>query len=203
MLFSLNKTKNFDKDQMAVHYASLHSRLLATMIDLLIASVVLMPLFRLMQFMFYGKNDLHSVVNRIIKEIESSPGQFSRSSDVLHVLITHPHMQHFWQQYGYLFALDIMVQVGVSSIILLWFWCRYQASLGKMLLSLRIVDEKTLGIPTKRQYIIRLMVSILSAVSVIGIMWIVFSSRRQAWHDYAAGTLVIKRARTPKTMSSQ
>lgn len=80
----------------------------------------------------------------------------------------------------------------LSQVILLVLWCKKQASIGKMAISVKIVDAKTGGAPTKKQLIGRYFAYILSCLSLgVGFLWIAFDSKKQGWHDKLAGTTVV------------
>jgi uncharacterized RDD family membrane protein YckC len=69
-----------------------------------------------------------------------------------------------------------------------------QATPGKMLLGLRVVDAKTLGNPTFAQALGRQVAYLLSSlVLFLGFIWIAFSERKRGWHDLLAGTVVIRK----------
>lgn len=70
---------------------------------------------------------------------------------------------------------------------------RYQATLGKMALGLKIVSEdgKKLEIfqILLREWIGKFLSSI---VFFLGFIWVAFDPKKQAWHDKLARTLVVK-----------
>ncbi len=89
----------------------------------------------------------------------------------------------------------------VLSFMLIWvfpaacilaFWHTKQATPGKLLGKICIVDAGTGDKPTTRQFLIRLAGYLLSAaVLMLGFLWAAFSPRRQGWHDKLAGTIVV------------
>ena len=80
----------------------------------------------------------------------------------------------------------------LSQVILLVLWSKKQASIGKMAISVKIVDAKTGKAPTKKQLIGRYFAYILSCLPLgIGFLWIAFDSKKQGWHDKLAGTAVV------------
>lgn len=85
------------------------------------------------------------------------------------------------------------VQTVVIAIVFILFWQFRSATPGKMLLSARIVDAKTLGKTTPGQNIIRYVGYYVSLIPLgLGFIWIAFDPRKQGWHDKLAGTLVIR-----------
>lgn len=68
-----------------------------------------------------------------------------------------------------------------------------QATPGKMLLGLRVVDARTLANPSFGQALGRQFGYLLSGlVFFLGFVWIGLSDRKQGWHDLLAGTVVIR-----------
>jgi hypothetical protein len=68
-----------------------------------------------------------------------------------------------------------------------------QATPGKMAVSAKIVDAKTLGKPSTRQFINRYVAYCFSFIPLgLGFLWIAFDRQKRGWHDMLAGTLVIK-----------
>jgi len=74
----------------------------------------------------------------------------------------------------------------------LGFWFARQATPGKMLAGLRIVDARTLEKPRPWQWIVRYLAYIpATLIFFLGIFWVAIDRRRQGWHDKLARTLVI------------
>jgi uncharacterized RDD family membrane protein YckC len=91
---------------------------------------------------------------------------------------------------------DVLLNYVVPAIAIILFWIARQATPGKMALSLKIVDARTLGPISTGQAIVRYLgyyVSILGAF--LGLIWVAFDPRKQGWHDKLAGTLVIREHR--------
>jgi uncharacterized RDD family membrane protein YckC len=72
-------------------------------------------------------------------------------------------------------------------------WLKKQATVGKMVIHAIIIDAKTGGIPTTRQFAGRYFAMILSALPLgLGFIWVAFDKQKRGWHDILAGTLVVK-----------
>jgi uncharacterized RDD family membrane protein YckC len=57
-----------------------------------------------------------------------------------------------------------------------------------------IVDARTGGKPSTRQFIIRYLGYYVSMIPLmLGILWVGFDARKQGWHDKMAGTVVVRR----------
>lgn len=89
---------------------------------------------------------------------------------------------------------DIFMGYIVPVLLTIWFWVRFLATPGKMLLRVQVVDAKTLSALTLKQSIIR-YVGYLPATLVIfiGILWVAFDKRKQGWHDKLARSVVIRK----------
>ncbi len=118
---------------------------------------------------------------------------------ILLVLVTLPltliyGVHDYW--YGEVYFLgfwDLVLGYITPVILTIWFWLRYQATPGKMLLRLKIVDIKTLGPISFRQAIIRYFGYLPSILCLLlGVLWVAFDNRKQGWHDKLASTAVIR-----------
>ena len=90
-------------------------------------------------------------------------------------------------------ASSMLVQLLLPAILIIGFWIWRSATPGKMVISAKIVDAKTLGEPSTGQLIVRYIGYFISAfVFCLGFLWIAFDKRKQGWHDKIAGTVVIK-----------
>ncbi|GEM_PF-1351265 len=103
--------------------------------------------------------------------------------------------------YGWGYIDDERFIVGTYDFLLSWvfplvatiaFWFYKQATPGKMVLKLIIVDAKTGGKPSLQQYILRYLGYFISFLALgIGYLWIIWDPKKQGWHDKLAGTVVI------------
>ena len=85
------------------------------------------------------------------------------------------------------------------ALAVLTFWFVRQATPGKILLRLKIVDAATQGKPTPRQLLIRYFAYALGLIfapaviiMMLGCLWVAIDRRRQSLHDKLAGTIVIR-----------
>lgn len=64
-------------------------------------------------------------------------------------------------------------------------------TIGKWLLSLRVVgrDNETVGY---RRALLRWIATLAFAPLILGFLWVLWSREKRAWHDYVAGTWVIR-----------
>ena len=89
--------------------------------------------------------------------------------------------------------IDILLTWILPMVAVIWFWTAKQATPGKMLLSLRVVDAKTGGSLSVWQSLVRYVGYFVSAIPFcLGLIWVGFDSKKQGWHDKIAGTVVIR-----------
>lgn len=87
---------------------------------------------------------------------------------------------------------DMVVQILLPAVAAILFWRYRGATPGKMLLSARIVDAKTLGPTSTGKLVGRYFAYLVSMIPFfLGFLWIAFDKRKQGWHDKLAGTVVI------------
>lgn len=84
--------------------------------------------------------------------------------------------------------------IVLSGITYTFAWClqRYGATPGKLLAGIRVIDQATQQSLSRRQAAIRLLLSIVSTFSGVGVLFILFDKQRQAIHDKMLHTLVIQ-----------
>ncbi|QJR79718.1 RDD family protein [Alteromonas pelagimontana] len=88
---------------------------------------------------------------------------------------------------------DGIISYVVPVLLTLWFWQRFLGTPGKMILKLKIVDEKTGKKMTLRQSIGRYFAYIPATVPLfLGFFWIGWDKKKQGLHDHLAGTAVIR-----------
>jgi uncharacterized RDD family membrane protein YckC len=92
--------------------------------------------------------------------------------------------------------IDILVTWILPLVAVIWFWVAKQATPGKMLLSLRVVDAKTGGRLSVGQSLVRYVGYFVSTFPFcLGLIWVGIDSKKQGWHDKIAGTVVIRSKR--------
>lgn len=103
------------------------------------------------------------------------------------------------------FALIFGFSVFHPSVDIIWFGSisgllyfilmegsKYQATIGKMVLRIQVVDQQGMRISNK-QAIVRNIAKILSAVIIlIGFLMVIFDERKRGLHDMIAGTFVVE-----------
>jgi len=102
--------------------------------------------------------------------------------------------EYFFGEQIFLGFWDVVLGYITPVILTIWFWLGYQATPGKILLKLQIVDANTMTALTVWQAIGRYLGYLVSlVVFLMGFFWIAFDQRKQGWHDKLAGTFVIKK----------
>ena len=88
---------------------------------------------------------------------------------------------------------NYLIQYLVPAIAIVLFWMARQATPGKMLLGMKIADAKTFGPPTRTQDVVRYLGYYVSMLGLfLGFLWVALDARKQGWHDKIAGTVVIR-----------
>ncbi len=78
-------------------------------------------------------------------------------------------------------------------LIVIIFWVYKSATPGKMILKIKIIDEKTGNNMSAGQSILRYFSYFISMLPFfLGFIWAGFDAKKQAWHDKIAGTVCIK-----------
>ena len=93
---------------------------------------------------------------------------------------------------------DFFISWVLPGLLTVLFWIWKQATPGKMIVSIKIIDAKTGGKPSTRQFIGRYLAYFLSSIPLcLGCLWVAFDHKKQGWHDKLAGTLVVYNTREP------
>jgi len=106
----------------------------------------------------------------------------------------------FWPRFlakfidGVIYAIFIAIPFVIPLVELL-FLVFNQATPGKMVISAKIVDEKTGKAPTFMQCLIRYVTFALLSCITFGlfVFSICFDDKKRGWHDKLAGTVVIRK----------
>lgn len=156
-------------------YASFQLRLLASIIDTFLSSFLLIPLF--------------NVFNTFFGFSVSTEANYLRMRSMLE----HNDLATVFQQQLLSNLTPLLFQTFIISVVIIVFWFYRSATPGKMILSMKIVDAKTLQKPSNLQLIARYFGYLLSVLPLcLGFMWIYFDKKKQGFHDKIAGTVVIK-----------
>ena len=90
----------------------------------------------------------------------------------------------------------VLEQIVIPAVFTFGFWMTMQATPGKIVVGVRILDAGTGEAPTVLQWTIRYLGYIVSTIPLgLGLIWAGFDDRKQAWHDKLAGTVVVRSKR--------
>ncbi len=163
-----------------VYYASLTRRLIALSLDLVLMMLIWLP-FDIM-FSFLDPNNIMGLVVEYIKQMQDKS-----SFDFEGFLI-------FLKDRGilvYYIVVNYMLPLVVNSCYLLFLWIKYNSTFGLMLLKCKFIDVNTMGVPTKKQYIVRLLLIIFVPFGTVGQLIIPFNKRRRGLYEFIPGMAVV------------
>lgn len=182
------------KDVNGVVYGTFNERIFATIIDLMLLIVILSPLEGMIFSVIYSgsmtpSQELNLIIARKVEAFGNATPSFSDFANIYSQSLDElKKTREIWALFLEKF-MDLFILLG----LIMFFWIKKQATPGKMLLSLKIVDEKTLGEPSIFQYIMRMFGYFLSCLPFgLGLVNVALNKRKRAWHDFLAGTVVIK-----------
>jgi uncharacterized RDD family membrane protein YckC len=180
-----------------ITYAGFYPRVFASLIDLLLSSLVLIPVFVIFSSLIYGHTPPAAVLGPVTNEVVAQMQKSGNSSitDAFSSIMNDPRVHNYFITEGGIFRVlaDQLFQLLGFGIVLIMFWRYRSATPGKMLLSMKIVDAKTYGKLTRKQEIIRFLGYIVAVLPLcLGFLWIAFDKKKQGFHDKLAGSVVIK-----------
>ena len=86
----------------------------------------------------------------------------------------------------------VLEYMAIKVIYQAYFVMQYGATLGKIVMKIRVIEIKTLQTPNVVVALNRSFVRVFSEMFFyLGFLWGVLDPSRQAWHDKSAKTLVI------------
>ncbi len=89
---------------------------------------------------------------------------------------------------------DVVLQILVPLVLTIWFWRRYSATPGKMLLRLEVLsDDKHLPL-TLKSSVVRYFGYTASMLTLgVGLIWALFDAKNRMLHDIISKSVVLKR----------
>lgn len=160
-------------------YATFNERILASVFDLMLTSFFILPFVP-------SLNQPPPEIRALNHDLQA--GAISTDE------VTAQLFDYFIRQ-GHLasFMGDRVIEFALMGIAIILFWVYKGATPGKMILRMKIIDEKTGEVPTRGVSIVRYLSYLISFFPpFIGFAWIGLNKKRKAWHDIIAGTVVIK-----------
>ena len=166
------------KDPSQEIYPSFNTRIFCSIIDTTLATIALIPiLYWVLPFLYGGtlpSQKLHALMQGLEPSMQAQKVKEFMSDHWLSLVI-----EKAWQ-------------IVILAVFVFGFWVKTNSTPGKLLFSIKILDEKTLQPPSAFQYIVRMLAYFVSVLPLcIGIFYIAFNKKRRAWHDIIAGTVVV------------
>ena len=86
----------------------------------------------------------------------------------------------------------VLEYIAMKFIYQAFFVMNYGASIGKIVMKIRVIDMETLDNPNVINSLVRSLVRIFSeSFFYLGFLWGMLNPNKQTWHDLASKTLVI------------
>ncbi|KJV53115.1 RDD family protein [Orientia tsutsugamushi str. Gilliam] len=82
-----------------------------------------------------------------------------------------------------------LVSIAILFIYFVGFWIKFDTTIGKLLMGIKIIDSDTFTKPTKSQYIKRFFGY---SLGIFSLLIIPFDKHHRGLHDKIAGTTIIK-----------
>ena len=90
----------------------------------------------------------------------------------------------------------LVISMIVAPAYFIGFWATIGQTVGMKLLGLRVVRNSDGGRLGFGRAVLRLAGLSISCVPLyLGLIWVAFDSRKRGWHDFIAGSAVIRRTR--------
>jgi len=178
-------------------YPGFISRMFASVIDILLATIAIIPVCTIIYSILYNGLPPSKRLSQILSKIY----EYARTYEEIGPAIDNSvEYQNFISSYGLsAILLEQSIQLVLLGMIILGFWLKTQSTPGKMLLSMKIVTNDTMQKPTLFQYLLRLFGYVISVLPLgLGLFYILLNKRRRALHDVIAGTVVISTKSTNK-----
>ena len=88
---------------------------------------------------------------------------------------------------------DFLISWVFPAVAVIWFWTQKQATPGKAVLSLRVLDAGSGENLSIGQSIGRYLAYFVSIMPLgLGLIWVGFDRKKQGWHDKLAHTVVVR-----------
>lgn len=198
MLFNLHKKKA--EDEQYKKYAGFFPRIVAGLLDSLLISLIFTPILDFLARYLFDVNP------------EKARADMENITQTANPKTVEEAGSLFFEYYKIAETHGIIAQIGfvyffygvICAVITINFWRYYSATPAKMLFRMIIVDKKTMEKPTIRQWVLRFIGYIISAIPLgFGFVWIGMNKKRLGWHDLIAGTAVVYKNRLPNQEAEQ
>ena len=178
ILSSMNAIQKVKKDESGICYVTGFRRYISVLLDLIII-VLLLQFCSLAANRLFTNSEDRKILSEIIAKYQVQAPISAEERATQSKLVK-------------LMVLNQIIQFIMLFSYVAYMWIRFAATPGKLLLGLRVVDEKTFGKMTLKQTTKRFFSFILSVAPLfLGFIWSNFDKRCQTWHDKIAGTVVV------------
>lgn len=163
-------------------YAGFDRRLLAAIIDVTLASFLLIPIVEIMNYFILGDKQIDFYLNQAAWTSEESQVGFSW------------FMKKLWED-GYIINYIIIQATSLLlfAAYMIVFWVKYGATPGKWLLGCKVVDNTTGENLDYKQAIKRFLAYIPATLALcIGFFSIKWNKECRGWHDRMTNTVCIR-----------
>lgn len=174
-----------------IYPASYNRRALAFSIDAIIIALILLPVVPIMVSLIYYGLDLQAI-------FASFAAEHTAEAPSLGVVLS------YFTQHGLIWRFILLntIELGLVASFIFYFWCRKSATPGKMITKCKVLDAHTGENISKKQALIRLCGYSLTFASLgLGFILMICTRKRQALHDWMAGTVVAAITPMPKGFS--
>ncbi|MFV2056971.1 MAG: RDD family protein [Thiohalomonadales bacterium] len=102
------------------------------------------------------------------------------------------------------FSIEWLISNGITLLITVTLWVRYQGTPGKLLLGCQVVDAATLQPLDFKRALLRYFGYYVSMLPLLlGFLWIAIDKRKQGFHDKIAKTFVLYQGESEQDDESQ
>ena len=162
-----------------VCYASLTRRLIAVSLDLVLMMLICLPFNIIFSFL-----DSHNVMGLVVEYIKQMQDKSSFDFEGFLIFLKDRRILVYY------IVVNYVLPLVATSCYLLFLWIRYNSTFGLMLLKCKFIDVNTMGVPTKKQYIVRLLLTFIP-FGILGQLIIPLNKRKRGLYDFITGMAVV------------
>ncbi|MCH2037404.1 MAG: RDD family protein [Rickettsiales bacterium] len=167
-----------------VEYVGFSPRLYASIIDTALSTILLIPVIGFVKLTF-GESLPSITLKKYLFGLQDSATNQEELRNNIEAM--------FYDGLVTNYLLEMLAFYVFLGAIIVMFWWAKDATPGKKILGIRVVDAKTLESPGLIQCIIRVFAYIVSILPLmLGFFWANYDKKRRCFHDLIAGTVVIK-----------
>ncbi len=167
---------------MEIEYASLNRRIIAAIPDLELLTLILIPVGNFMNYVAYGAK--HPFL--LVAEFFDFKGDVVNTEELWNFLIA----DNFLLKYFVIQVISLLFLLAYH----VYFWSKFSATPGKMLMKCRIVDSSSGDYPISWQRAVGRFFSYALSIAPLCFGFIIasFTKRKQTVHDFVSKTVVIR-----------